>query len=99
MRIADLAIPNSGVKMLINSVEEQMKVEASSSSCMKPLPSNQYTKNQWVVTFACEDTYFGHNPGHRPILGTSAANSNDDESSILTLVILSMIDAGERYWC
>ncbi|KAK1393397.1 Aspartyl/glutamyl-tRNA(Asn/Gln) amidotransferase subunit [Heracleum sosnowskyi] len=80
VRKADIATPDSEVRMLISSDEEDMKVKASLLSCIKPLPSNQCANNQWVVTFASEDNYFGQNPGDRPILGTVASHWNEDES-------------------
>lgn len=83
VRKGDIATPDSEVRMLICSAEEKIKVEASLSSCIKPLPSNQCANNQWIVTFASENNYFGQNPGDRPILGTVAAHWNEDESSPL----------------
>ncbi|XP_074375385.1 protein JASON-like [Apium graveolens] len=83
VRKADIATPDSEVRMLICSAEEKIKVEASLLSCIKPLPSNHFANNQWVVNFSGEDNYFDQNPGDMPILGTVATHWDEDESSPL----------------
>ncbi|KAL1823211.1 hypothetical protein ACET3Z_009989 [Daucus carota] len=82
---AHLIKPSEQANISTTDSEEEMKVEPSLSSCMKPLPSNQCANNQWVVNFNSEDTYFGHNPGDQPIFGTVAAHWNEDNSSLRSL--------------
>ncbi|KAA8526190.1 hypothetical protein F0562_008071 [Nyssa sinensis] len=63
------------------SVEKELKVEATLSSWLKPLPTNQDGSNQRFDSTSSENARFGLTPGDRPIIGMVAAHWNEDELS------------------
>ncbi|KAL6983226.1 hypothetical protein U1Q18_016617 [Sarracenia purpurea var. burkii] len=63
------------------SVEEELKVEASLSSWLKPLSTNQDCNNQLPSSISIGRAPLHRTPGDRPIIGMVAAHWNEDEPS------------------
>ncbi|KAL4622187.1 hypothetical protein ACB092_06G279800 [Castanea dentata] len=70
--------PEAGVKETLSGKE--LKVEASLSAWLKPLPSIQ-DENSKIFDPATRKPHFGRTPGDRPIIGLVAAHWNDNEQS------------------
>ncbi|XP_023894470.2 protein JASON isoform X3 [Quercus suber] len=71
--------PEAGVKETLSGKE--LKVEASLSAWLKPLPSIQDENNKIFDPASTRKPHFGRTPGDRPIIGLVAAHWNDNEQS------------------
>ncbi|KAK4578012.1 hypothetical protein RGQ29_028230 [Quercus rubra] len=71
--------PEAGVKETLSGKE--LKVEASLSAWLKPLPSIQDENSKNFDPASTRKPHFGRTPGDRPIIGLVAAHWNDNEQS------------------
>lgn len=75
----DDATPKAHVGARETSVAEDLRVEASLSSWLKPSSSIQDANDQNFEAVPAANRHFGRTPGDRPIIGTVAAHWNEDE--------------------
>lgn len=73
--------PGSEVVVKEITATNELKVEASLSSWLKPQPSACDDQNQNIGAISSRVPPFGRTPGDRPIIGMVAAHWKDDESS------------------
>ncbi|KAK7824052.1 protein jason [Quercus suber] len=71
--------PEAGIKETLPGKE--LKVEASLSAWLKPLPPIQDENIKFFDPASTRKPHFGRTPGDRPIIGLVAAHWNDNEPS------------------